>query len=117
MRRSHRPAGGASLQQAQRARRDVPMGAVSVEMSRADHDIFNKRVGVLHEVMRLLKEAVVRGEVRWKRRHVISVEATVALADGTLLASAEGSFVSRGPMGKERFGVPDRPAESGAAAV
>ncbi|HEY4441575.1 MAG TPA: PaaI family thioesterase [Candidatus Elarobacter sp.] len=50
---------------------------------------------------------VVRGAVRWKRRAVIAVEGDVSLADGTLLASAEGSFVSRGPLGKERFGIPD----------
>ena len=50
---------------------------------------------------------VVRGAVRWKRRHVIGVEGSVALADGTLLASGEGSFVSRGPLGKDRYGIPD----------
>jgi hypothetical protein len=45
--------------------------------------------------------------VQWKRRHVIGVEAAVSLADGTLLASGTGSFVSRGPLGKERYGIPD----------
>jgi len=50
---------------------------------------------------------VVRGKVLWKRRQVIGVKASVAFADGTLLASAEGSFVSRGPLGKERYGIPD----------
>jgi acyl-coenzyme A thioesterase PaaI-like protein len=50
---------------------------------------------------------VVRGAVKWKRRNVIALDATVALADGTVLATGEGSFVSRGPLGKERFGVPD----------
>jgi acyl-coenzyme A thioesterase PaaI-like protein len=50
---------------------------------------------------------VVTGSVKWKRRHVIALDATVALADGTVLASAEGSFVSRGPLGKRGFGTPD----------
>ena len=53
---------------------------------------------------------VVRGTVKWKRRNVIAVEGEVALADGTQLASAEGSFVSRGPLGKERYGIPDAEA-------
>ena len=50
---------------------------------------------------------MVTGSVKWKKRQVIALEATVALADGTLVASAEGSFVSRGPFGKEPFGAPD----------
>ncbi len=50
---------------------------------------------------------VVTGTVTWKRRTVMGVEAAVALADGTLLASGTGSFVSRGPLGKERYGIPD----------
>jgi uncharacterized protein (TIGR00369 family) len=50
---------------------------------------------------------VVRGSVRWQRRHVIALDATVERADGTLLASGEGSFVSRGPLGKDRYGIPD----------
>jgi uncharacterized protein (TIGR00369 family) len=50
---------------------------------------------------------VVHGEVLWKRRQVIGVSASVAFADGTVLASADGSFVSRGPLGKERYGIPD----------
>ena len=50
---------------------------------------------------------VVTGCVKWKKRQVIALEATVAHADGTLLASAEGSFVSRGPLGHEPFGAPD----------
>jgi uncharacterized protein (TIGR00369 family) len=33
------------------------------------------------------------GRVRWKRRRVLGIEATVSAADGTLLASGEGSFV------------------------
>jgi acyl-coenzyme A thioesterase PaaI-like protein len=55
---------------------------------------------------------VVRGAVRWKRRNVIAVEGSVALGDGTLLAGGEGSFVSRGPLGKERYGIPDAVAEA-----
>jgi uncharacterized protein (TIGR00369 family) len=50
---------------------------------------------------------VVTGCVKWQKRQVIALEATVEHADGTLLASAEGSFVSRGPLGKEPFGAPD----------
>ena len=50
---------------------------------------------------------VVSGTVKWQRRHVIALESSVALEDGTVLASAEGSFVSQGPLGKERLGVPD----------
>ncbi|MBV8750352.1 MAG: PaaI family thioesterase [Candidatus Eremiobacteraeota bacterium] len=48
------------------------------------------------------------GTVKWKRRHVIALDARVTLADGTLLASAEGSFVSKGTLAtKERLGAPD----------
>lgn len=47
------------------------------------------------------------GTVKWKRRNVIAVESVVALADGTLLATGEGSFVSRGPLGAVRLGAPD----------
>jgi uncharacterized protein (TIGR00369 family) len=49
----------------------------------------------------------ITGAVKWKRRQVIALEAAVAGADGTVLASAEGSFVSQGPLGKERLGIPD----------
>jgi uncharacterized protein (TIGR00369 family) len=51
---------------------------------------------------------VVSGNVKWQRRHVIGLESAVALADGTVLATAEGSFVSKGPLAKERLGVPDQ---------
>lgn len=51
---------------------------------------------------------VVTGEVKWKRRHVIALDAAIADADGTLLAGAEGSFISQGPLGATRLGVPDR---------
>jgi acyl-coenzyme A thioesterase PaaI-like protein len=56
---------------------------------------------------------VVTGAVKWKRRNVIALEAAVALADGTVLATGEGSFVSRGPLGKERFGIPDAAEAAG----
>jgi hypothetical protein len=51
---------------------------------------------------------VVTGEVKWKRRHVIALDAAIADAGGTVLAGAEGSFISQGPLGKERLGIPDR---------
>ncbi|MDB5027934.1 MAG: thioesterase superfamily protein [Candidatus Eremiobacteraeota bacterium] len=50
---------------------------------------------------------VVTGTVKWKRRHVVGLEAAVAGASGEVFAGAEGSFVSRGPLGKERLGAPD----------
>lgn len=53
----------------------------------------------------------ITGAVKWKRRNVIALDAAVLAADGTVLASAEGSFVSKGPLGKASLGVPDaRPA-------
>jgi uncharacterized protein (TIGR00369 family) len=51
---------------------------------------------------------VVRGSVRWQRRNVLAVEATVGDAAGTLLASAQGRFVSRGRLAPgQRFGFAD----------
>lgn len=50
---------------------------------------------------------VVAGTVKWKRRKVLALEATIALADGTILANGEGSFVSAGPLGEARLGSPD----------
>jgi acyl-coenzyme A thioesterase PaaI-like protein len=51
---------------------------------------------------------VITGRVKWKRRGVIALEAAVAHADGTVLATAEGSFVSRGALAREeRLGAPD----------
>ncbi len=38
------------------------------------------------------------GRVAWHRRNVLGVEARVLDEAGTLLAQAEGSFVSRGPL-------------------
>lgn len=40
----------------------------------------------------------VRGRVTWQRRNVLGVEGTVLDASGTILARAEGSFVSRGTL-------------------
>jgi len=53
---------------------------------------------------------VITGAVTWTRRNVLGVEAAVRGPGGRVLASAEGSFVSMGPLGKERLGVPDAPA-------
>jgi acyl-coenzyme A thioesterase PaaI-like protein len=53
------------------------------------------------------KPLVVRGYLKWKRRKVIALEGEVALEDGTILASGEGSFVSAGPLGEARLGSPD----------
>lgn len=41
---------------------------------------------------------VVRGRVTWQRRNVLGVEGNVFDGNGTLLAHAEGSFVSRGRL-------------------
>jgi acyl-coenzyme A thioesterase PaaI-like protein len=40
----------------------------------------------------------VRGRVTWRRRNVLGVEASVSDTAGAVLAHAEGSFVSRGPL-------------------
>jgi acyl-coenzyme A thioesterase PaaI-like protein len=40
----------------------------------------------------------IRGRVMWQRRNVLGVEGQVLGADGTVLARAEGSFVSRGAL-------------------
>jgi acyl-coenzyme A thioesterase PaaI-like protein len=40
----------------------------------------------------------VRGRVTWQRRNVLGVVAEVLDAGGTVLAQAEGSFVSRGSL-------------------
>jgi acyl-coenzyme A thioesterase PaaI-like protein len=50
---------------------------------------------------------VVTGTVKWRRRAVISLDAAVAHANGSVLATAEGSFVSAGPLAKERLGQSD----------
>ena len=50
---------------------------------------------------------VVRGNVKWHRRTVLGIEASVHDEAGTLLASAEGSFVVRGELKPgERLGSP-----------
>ncbi|MBD5634847.1 MAG: PaaI family thioesterase [Candidatus Eremiobacteraeota bacterium] len=41
---------------------------------------------------------VVRGNVRWRRRDVLGLAASIHDAEGTLLASGEGSFVKRGDV-------------------
>jgi uncharacterized protein (TIGR00369 family) len=48
---------------------------------------------------------VVRGEVRWQRRNALGIAAELFDATGALLASGEGTFISRGtvPPG-QRFG-------------
>ncbi|HEV3087447.1 MAG TPA: PaaI family thioesterase [Candidatus Elarobacter sp.] len=53
-------------------------------------------------------QIVITGKVKWHRRHVIALESAISLAGGTVLATAEGSFVSKGPLAKERLGIPDR---------
>ena len=40
---------------------------------------------------------VLRGRIKERRRKLIYLEATLALEDGTLLATADGTFVSQGP--------------------
>ncbi|GAC1444529.1 MAG: PaaI family thioesterase [Vulcanimicrobiaceae bacterium] len=50
---------------------------------------------------------VVRARVRWQRRTVLSIEATLHDEAETLLASAEGSFVARGVLAPgEQLGTP-----------
>ena len=74
-------------------------------------------VGVTAELTMRFRKAVptgdplvVRGKVAWQRRGVLGVEADVSDAAGTLLASAEGRFVSRGTLQPgERFGSLDGP--------
>jgi uncharacterized protein (TIGR00369 family) len=41
---------------------------------------------------------IVRGKVAWRRRNVLSIEATVSNEAGTLLASGVGRFLSRGTL-------------------
>ena len=41
---------------------------------------------------------IVRGKVLWQRRNVLAIEASVHDEAGTLLASGQGSFVSRGTL-------------------
>jgi uncharacterized protein (TIGR00369 family) len=44
------------------------------------------------------EKLIVRGHVKEQRRNVLLVEATVASDDGTILATAEGKFVSSGRL-------------------
>lgn len=41
---------------------------------------------------------VLRGEVRWQRRNVLGIGASVALESGSELAAGEGSFVIKGRL-------------------
>ena len=50
---------------------------------------------------------VVRGVVAERRSRALRVQAAVELPDGTVLAAAEGTFMSAGPLGKPRLGSPD----------
>lgn len=50
---------------------------------------------------------VVRGRIEEHRGRLLRVASTVELPDGTVLASAEGSFMSAGKLGKPRLGSPD----------
>lgn len=48
----------------------------------------------------------VRGKVLWQRRNILGIEASISDAAGTLLASAVGSFVSRGKLAEgQRLGA------------
>ncbi len=49
---------------------------------------------------------VVTGSLKWKRRNVLALESSVADENGTVFATAEGSFVSGGPLGEARLGSP-----------
>jgi uncharacterized protein (TIGR00369 family) len=52
-------------------------------------------------------ELLLRGNVLWQRRNVLGIAANITDAAGTLLASGQGSFVSRGTLAPgERFGEP-----------
>ena len=44
------------------------------------------------------EKLVLRGRYKERRRNVLFLEATVALADGTVLATADGTFVSLGRL-------------------
>lgn len=43
---------------------------------------------------------VLRGSVRWQRRHLLNIEATISGNGGELLAGGEGSFVIKGELPK-----------------
>ncbi len=44
------------------------------------------------------KPLLVRGSVRWQRRNVLGVDASISLEDGAELASGSGRFVIRGEL-------------------
>jgi hypothetical protein len=41
---------------------------------------------------------VLDGSVRWRRGRVLGLEGRISAADGALLATSEGNFVSAGAM-------------------
>jgi len=49
-------------------------------------------------------ELTLTGKVLWKRRSVLGLEASVQNAAGDILATSEGSFVTKGPVEKGRLG-------------
>jgi uncharacterized protein (TIGR00369 family) len=51
--------------------------------------------------------AIVRAWVTWQRRNVLGISSRVTNAEGTVLASAEGSFVGKAPLEPgARLGLP-----------
>ncbi|HZV76135.1 MAG TPA: PaaI family thioesterase [Candidatus Babeliales bacterium] len=65
----------------------------------AGHRGVTASVGVRFRKPVPLEEPIeVRGRVTWQRRKVLGVEATIFDSAGTMLAHAEGSFVSRGRL-------------------
>jgi uncharacterized protein (TIGR00369 family) len=49
-------------------------------------------------------ELALSGKVVWQRRHVLSVQASVCNLAGDILATSEGSFVTKGTVEKGRLG-------------
>jgi len=77
-------------------------------------------LGVTAELKLRFRKAVpvgeplsVSGNVSWQRRNVFGLEASINDASGTLLASAEARFVSRGKLAPgQRLGEPQARARS-----
>ena len=57
-----------------------------------------ERDAKLHDGHALTGPIEVRGRLTWRRRNVLGVDASVFDDSGTLLAHADGSFVSRGSL-------------------
>jgi acyl-coenzyme A thioesterase PaaI-like protein len=53
-----------------------------------------------HKAVPIGEPIVVRGSVRWQRRNVLNIGASVALERGDELASGEGNFVVKGELPK-----------------